>query len=114
MLMWSSLPATDSGFRQDDGRASALLLFFCIFFLAWRDGVFLMVNLWWNAGERWSENDLNSPAENMSHFLDLFFGLSRFGNWINGGGLACPVWWTSFGRGSRSVRRWGSGGCGRG
>jgi hypothetical protein len=36
------------------------------------DGGFLMVNLWWNAGERWWENDLNSAAKNVPHFLDLF------------------------------------------
>src|SRR2546430_14118338 len=52
------------------------------------DRGFLMVNLWWNAGERWLENDLNLVAENMPDFLDLFFGLSRFGNldqgWVIG------------------------------
>jgi hypothetical protein len=48
------------------------------------DRGFLMVNLWWNAGERWLENDHNSNAKNMPHFLDLFFGFSRFGNWIRG------------------------------
>jgi hypothetical protein len=52
---------------QDDGRASALLLFLWLFFsgvVGWgfcrgfcekrgADDGFLMVNLWWNAGERW-------------------------------------------------------------
>jgi hypothetical protein len=52
------------------------------------DGGFLMVNLWWNAGEIWSENDHISHAKNLPHFSDLFFGLSRFGNWIGGSALA--------------------------
>jgi hypothetical protein len=65
--MWSSLLTTRFGFRKDDGRASALPLFFadnffgvvegcfCRGFCKKRgaDGGFLMVNLWWNAGERW-------------------------------------------------------------
>jgi hypothetical protein len=43
------------------------------------DGGFLMVNLWWNAGERWSENDLNLPAK-IFHFSRIYFGFSHFGN----------------------------------
>ena len=47
-----------------------------------------MVNLWWNAGERWSENDLNSPAENMPFFWIYFLGFpvlgigSGVGDWL--------------------------------
>ena len=33
---------------------------------------FLMVKLWWNAGERWSEDGLNSPGKSMPLILDLF------------------------------------------
>jgi hypothetical protein len=39
---------------------------------------FLMVKSWWNAGERWSENDLKSASKNTPSFR-IFFGLSRFG-----------------------------------
>jgi hypothetical protein len=33
---------------------------------------FLMVKSWWNAGKRWSEDGLKSPAKDTPHFLYLF------------------------------------------
>src|ERR1700730_3789683 len=82
---WSSLLAID----PDSNKMTAELRL-CCYFLAlffWRveghfcrgfvekrgaDGGFLMVNLWWKAGERWLEDDVNFPALNMPLFLDLF------------------------------------------
>jgi len=43
------------------------------------DGGFLMVNLWWDAGKRWCENDVNSAAKNTPHFSDLFLGFPVLG-----------------------------------
>jgi hypothetical protein len=56
------------------------------FFLAWwslffaggfaksgvQNVVFLMVKSWWNAGERWSENDLRLTSNNTPLSFDLF------------------------------------------
>jgi hypothetical protein len=64
-----------------------------LFFLAWWNSCFcrgfckkrgaergfLMVKSWWNAGKRWSENDLKLALKNMPLFLDLFSEFSRFG-----------------------------------
>jgi hypothetical protein len=41
---------------------------------------FLMVNLWWDAGERWQGDGRFLGAKNMPRILDLFLGDSRFGN----------------------------------
>ena len=38
---------------------------------------FLMVRSWWNAGERWSENDLKSATKN-TPFFRFIFGLFPF------------------------------------
>ena len=44
----------------------------------------LMVNLWWNAGERWCSDGRFLVAKNMPPILDLFLDDSRFGNvWGN-------------------------------
>jgi hypothetical protein len=43
------------------------------------DRGFLMVKSWWNAGERWSEDDLNLPVKNTPHLSDLFFGFPVLG-----------------------------------
>ena len=51
-----------------------------------------MVNLWWNAGETWWENRLNSQAKNMPLFLDLFLGFPVLGKWVGGG-----IWLVRFG-----------------
>jgi hypothetical protein len=48
------------------------------------DRGFLMVNLWWNAGERWSENDLNSPRK-ICHIFRFIFWAFPF--WENGSGV---------------------------
>jgi hypothetical protein len=40
----------------------------------------LMVNLWWNAGKRWSENDLISASKNTPCFSDLFLRFPVLGN----------------------------------
>jgi hypothetical protein len=42
---------------------------------------FLMVNLWWNAGETWCFDGRFLGAKNMPLILDLFLRDSRFGNW---------------------------------
>ena len=41
--------------------------------------VFLMVKSWWNAGKRWSENDLKSASKNTPLSLDLFLGFPVLG-----------------------------------
>lgn len=41
---------------------------------------FSMVKVWWNAGERWSENDPEISVKNIPQLSDLFFCCSRFGN----------------------------------
>jgi hypothetical protein len=41
---------------------------------------FLMVNLWWIRGERWSVDGDFSGPKNTPRFLGLFLGDSRFGN----------------------------------
>jgi hypothetical protein len=41
------------------------------------DRGFLMVNLWWNAGERWSENDLNLPRK-ICHIFQIYFWAFSF------------------------------------
>ena len=43
-----------------------------------RDG-FLMVKSWWNAGERWSKNDLKSGREKHATFFGFIFAFCRFG-----------------------------------
>jgi hypothetical protein len=43
------------------------------------DGVFLMANLWWNAGGRWWESDVNFDRQKLATFLDLFFGFPVLG-----------------------------------
>jgi hypothetical protein len=46
----------------------------------------LLVNLWWIAGESWSVDDHFSGSKNATLLLDLFLGVSRFGNALVGCG----------------------------